>query len=100
MASTTPKAGISSPAACTETSNLPPESSLTVRENISALPKMVSSDLGKLEARRQRTAACACTAGAMPEASTPAMPARLMRERRSIWMKLLIYMRADDEAEQ
>jgi hypothetical protein len=29
-ASTMPKAGISSPAACTETSNLPPDSALTV----------------------------------------------------------------------
>ena len=45
---------------------------------------MVSSDFGKLEARRQRMAACACTAGAMPVASTPAMPAFLMRERRSM----------------
>jgi hypothetical protein len=57
--------------------------------NFSALPKMVSSDLGKLEARRQRTAACACTAGAMPAASTPAMPACLMRERRSMEQLLM-----------
>src|SRR5689334_18843177 len=45
---------------------------------------MVSRDLGKLEAMRQRTADCACTAGATPAASTPARPACLMRERRSM----------------
>jgi len=73
-----------SPAACTETSNLPPERALTVSENFSAEPKMVGSDLGKLLARRQRTAACACTAGAIPVVNTPAMPAFLISERRSI----------------
>src|SRR3954468_2030278 len=45
---------------------------------------MVSSDLGKLEASRQRMAACACTAGATPAASTPAMPAFLINARRSM----------------
>ena len=83
-ASTTPKAGINSPAGCTDTSNLPPDSALTVCDIFSALPKIVSSDLGKLEARRQRTAGCACTAGATPAASTPAIPVRLMSERRSM----------------
>ena len=83
-ASTTPKAGISSPAACTEISNLPPERSCTVLDIFSALPKMVSSDFGKAEARRQRTAACACTAGATPAARTPAMPAFFRRKRRSM----------------
>src|SRR2546427_19135 len=84
MPSTTPKAGISSPAACTETSNLPPDIALSVLENISAEPKMVSSDLGKLAARRQRIASWAWTAGAAPTASTPAIPACLMIERRSM----------------
>ncbi|HVR54194.1 MAG TPA: POTRA domain-containing protein, partial [Pseudorhodoferax sp.] len=56
----------------------------TVLDSISALPKMVSSERGKLEARRQRTAACACTAGATPAASTPARPAFLITERRSM----------------
>src|SRR5690606_1987182 len=88
MASTTPKAGTISPAACTDTSNLPPDRALTVSENFSAEPKMVGSDLGKLDARRQRTAAWACTAGAMPADNTPAIPAFLMRERRS--MKVLL----------
>src|SRR3954468_17522182 len=45
---------------------------------------MVSSDFGKLDASRQRTDACACTAGAAPAARTPAMPARWMRDRRSM----------------
>src|SRR6218665_4123075 len=83
-ASTTPKAGISSPAGCTEISNLPPDNALTVCDSFSALPKMVSSERGKLEARRQRTAACACTAGATPAANTPARPALFTIERRSI----------------
>src|SRR6218665_4073419 len=78
--STTPKGGINSPPACTEISNLPPVMALTALENTSAPPKTVSSDLGKLEARRQRMAACAWTAGAAPAASTPAMPACLMME--------------------
>ena len=37
---------------------------------------LTNADLGKLDARRQRVSACACTAGATPAASTPAMPAR------------------------
>src|SRR6478735_4375797 len=57
---------------------------LTRSEKTSAAPKMVSSAFGKLEARRQRTAACACTAGATPAASTPAIPAFLMSDRRSM----------------
>ena len=69
-------AGISSPPACTVIWNLPPVISLTFLANTSAAPKMVSSDFGKLDARRQRMLACACTmAGAAPAASTPARPA-------------------------
>ena len=52
--STTPKAGISSPAACVEIWNLPPVMSLTFLANTSQTPNSVSSDFGKLEARRQR----------------------------------------------
>src|ERR1700712_2647613 len=75
---------MSSPPACIEIWNLPPVMSLTLLAKASLVPKMVSSDFGKLEAQRQRTAAWACTAGAMPAARMPAMPAFLMRERRSI----------------
>src|SRR6218665_808458 len=55
---------------------------LTALENTYVPPWTVSSFLGKLEARRQRMAACAWTAGAAPAASTPAVPACLMMERR------------------
>src|SRR6218665_356500 len=55
---------------------------LTALENTYVPPWTVSSDLGKLEARRQRMAAWAWTAGAAPAASTPAVPACLVMERR------------------
>src|SRR5688572_23030861 len=59
--------------------------SLTFLAKISAAPKIVSSDFGKLDARRQRMLACACTmAGAAPAASTPAKPAPRTKERRSM----------------
>jgi hypothetical protein len=52
-------------------------------ERFGAPPNKVSSDLGKLEARRQRTLAWALTiAGAAPAASTPAIPAPRITERR------------------
>ena len=38
----------------------------------------------ELEAMRQRSVACACTAGATPAAKMPAMPVFLIRERRSM----------------
>ena len=73
--STTPNAGINSPAAWTEIWNLPPVISPTFLANTSAAPKIVSSERGKLEAMRQRMLACAWTiAGAAPAARTPAKP--------------------------
>src|SRR5207237_10549523 len=56
---------------------------------------MVSSDFGKLEASRQRMAACACTAGATPAARIPAMPADWMRERRSMSISCLFVTASD-----
>ena len=83
--STTPNAGINSPAAWVLIWNLPLVRSLTFLANTSAAPQIVSSDFGKLDASRQRTLAWACTsAGATPAASTPAMPAPWTKERRSM----------------
>ncbi|MNT58522.1 hypothetical protein D3C72_1959620 [compost metagenome] len=55
-ASSTCRPGTISPAAKTLMLNLPSVSSLTRADSSSEPPKMVSSDLGKLEARRHSTA--------------------------------------------
>ncbi len=59
--------------------------SLTVLAMVSPAPKMVSSDLGKLDAQRHLTVGAACAnAGALPAARIPAMPECLRKLRRSI----------------
>ena len=72
--------------------NLPPDISLTFLANVSAAPKSVSKDFGKLDARRQRIlGVCARTAGAVDAARIPAMPpVPATNLRRSIKTPLLL----------
>jgi hypothetical protein len=83
-ASIVPNAGTSSPGAWVVIWNLPPVSSLTFCAKTSFTPNSVSSTFGKLEVRRQRMLACACTMAGAPAASTPARPAPWTKERRSM----------------
>ena len=66
--------------------NLPPVMSLDLLgEHFGTADRWCPATFGKLDAMRQRMLAWACTmAGAVPAASTPAMPALRTNERRSM----------------